>query len=187
MWKNIGIGFAVLVVLSAIFGGDGEESGGESKATATGSSGGKSEKENYIGEWVQGRYFKVAVLDVTERKSAPVEFMCESAPNGSRYVMVNIALENTDSESRTIMTEGELQVKYEGKSIEYDQTESCTLGQEGFLNFMDDLGPFVRKDGRITFVVPDRFNVSDMVYITPRDELKVKLTSRPEPEAAEAS
>ena len=92
---------------------------------------------------------------------------------------LNIAVENVDSESRTLMDEGELHVRYEGKLIEYDQTESCTLGQDGFINFMEDIGPFVKKEGRVTFVIPDRFNATDMTYILPRSTGKVLLKQRP--------
>ena len=133
----------------------------------------------YLGEWTQGDYFKVAVKGLSETSQPPVEFVCEPAPTGSRYVMVNIQIENTDSESRTLLTEGELHVNHEGKWIEYDQTESCTLGQRGFLNFMDDIGPFVMREGKITFIIPNRFQVSDMVYLTPRDDEKINLKKRP--------
>jgi hypothetical protein len=162
-----------LIILGAIFGGN------EDGSSSNGGSVGNTNTQNYIGEWVQGRHFKVAVLDVSERNSGPVEYMCEAAPTGSRYVMVNIRIENTDTESRSLLTEGEIHVSFDGKAIEYDQTETCTLGQEGFLNFMDDLGPFVTKEGRITFVIPNRFPISDMVFLTPRDEERINLRSRP--------
>lgn len=133
----------------------------------------------YLGEWIQGEYFKVAVKGLSETSLPPVEFVCQPAPTGSRYVMVDIQIENIDSESRTMLTEGELHVKHNGKSIEYDQTETCTLGQDGFLNFMDDIGPFVVKEGKITFIIPNRFKVGDMVYLTPRDGQKINLKRRP--------
>jgi len=175
MWKKILGGLVVLVVLGAIFG----DNDGTSSSSGLSTVKMDSDKQNFVGEWVAGQYFKVAVLGVTERKSAPVDFMCDAAPDGSRYVMVNIAVENVDSESRTLMDEGELHVRYEGKLIEYDQTESCTAGQDGFINFMEDIGPFVKKEGRVTFVIPDRFNATDMTYILPRSTGKVLLKQRP--------
>lgn len=174
MWKKILGGLVVLAVIGAIF-GDGEGSSSSSNSTVKMD----PKKKNYMGEWVDGRYFKVAVLGVTERRSGPVEYMCDSAPDGSRYVMVNIAVENTDTESRTLMDEGELHINYDGKNIEYDQTESCTLGQDGFLNFMEDLGPFVKREGRVTFVVPDRFSIAQMSYQVPRGSAKILLQERP--------
>lgn len=174
MWKKILGGLVVLAILGAIF-GDGEGSSSSSNSTVKTD----SNKKNYMGEWVEGRYFKVAVLGVSERRSAPVEYVCDSAPEGSRYVMVNIAVENTDTESRMLMEEGELHVNYEGKNIEYDQTETCTLGQDGFLNFMEDLGPFVKREGRVTFVVPDRFATAQMSYQVPRGSAKILLQKRP--------
>lgn len=173
MLKKIGGGLVVLVILAAIFGeDDGTSSSGSSAKT-------DSSKTNYMGEWVTGSYFKVAVLGVAERQGAPVEYVCESAPSGSRYVMVNIAVENVDDESRSLIEGGELHVNHEGKVIEYDQVESCVLGQDGFLGFYDDLGPFVRKDGRVVFVVADRFEVSQMSYQVPRGYDKIRLTERP--------
>ena len=175
MWKKILGGLVVVVVLAAIFG----ENDGTSSSSGPSTAKMDSTKQNFIGEWVTGRYFKVAVLGVTERKSAPVEFVCEAAPDGSRYVMVNIAVENVDTESRTLMDEGELHVRYEGKLIEYDQTESCTLMEDGFISYMEDIGPFVKKEGRVTFVIPDRFNATDMTYVLPRSTGKVLLKQRP--------
>lgn len=174
MWKKVLGGIVVLAVLGAIFGdGDGSSSSSNSPAKMD------SKKTNYMGEWIEGQYFKVAVLGVTERTSAPVEFMCDSAPEGSRYVMVNIAVENTDTESRMLMEEGELHAKYDGKNIEYDQTETCTLGQDGYINFMEDLGPFVKREGRVTFIVPDRFSIAQMSYQVPRGSSKILLQERP--------
>lgn len=175
MLKKIGIGFVALIVLAAIFG---EDKGGNSGSNASVATTNPA-KQNFIGQSVQGRYFKVGVKGVSETKNAPDDFVCGAAPSGSRYVMVNIAIENTDSESRSMMTEGEIHVRHDGKWIEYDQTETCTLGQDGFLNFMEDIGPFVVKEGKITFVIPDRFAVEDMVYLTPRDDEKIYLKQRP--------
>jgi hypothetical protein len=175
MWKKILGGFVVVVILAGIFGQEADDQGNASSAETANA----GVKNNYIGEWVQSDYFKVAVLDVSEKKGAPVEFMCDSAPDGSRYVMVNISVENTDTESRTLLTEGEIHIPYNGETLEFDQTESCTLGQDGFINFMDDIGPFVKMQGRVTFVIPERFNLSEMVYEVPRGSEKIVLKQRP--------
>lgn len=179
MWKKIALGVFVLIVLAAIFGQENDNTNSTDAVTnANTSSKTATTTANYLNEPVKGRYFKVTVLGASETSSPPVEFVCEKAPSGSRYVMVDMKIENTDSESRSLLTEGELKVMNDGKWITYDQTETCTLGQEGFLNFLDDVGPFVVKQGKITFIVPDRFAVNDLVYLTPRDEKEVNLKPR---------
>tara|TARA_B100001057_G_scaffold229615_1_gene229956 strand:- start:1506 stop:2045 length:540 start_codon:yes stop_codon:yes gene_type:complete len=179
MLKKIGIGFVVLIIVAAIV-NQGEE-------TSSSGSSSSVNKANYIGDTVSGSYFSVTVLGVTEQRSAPVEYMCEAAPSGSRYVMVNIAIENIDDESRQIMEEGELHINHDGKVLEYDQTESCVMGQDGYLNWLDDLGPFIRREGRVAFVVSDRFDVSQMSYQVPRGYDKIRLTERPAEPASSGS
>ena len=183
MLKKIGIGFVVLIIAAAIF-NQGEETSSSGSSSSVKMD---SNKANYIGDTVSGSYFNVTVLGVTEQRSAPVEYMCDAAPSGSRYVMVNIAIENIDDESRMILEEGELHVNHDGKVIEYDQTESCVLGQDGYLNFVDDLGPFVKREGRVAFVVADRFDVSQMSYQVPRGYDKIRLTERPAEPASSGS
>ena len=183
MLKKIGIGFVVLIIVAAIV-NQGEEtsSSGSSSSVKT-----DSNKGNYIGDAVTGSYFNVTVLGVTEQRSSLDEFMCDAAPSGSRYVMVNIAIENIDAESRSMMDEGELHVNHDGKVIEYDQTESCVMGQDGYLNWLDDLGPFIKREGRVVFVVSDRFDVSQMSYQVPRGYDKIRLTERPAEPASSGS
>lgn len=172
--------WVILTVIGVMLDDEGGDVDNNSSSSATSQSSQSSQSnKNFIGEWAQGKNFKVGVIDVKETKYAPVEYMCDNAPAGSRYVMVNIAIENTDSKTRMMMTEGEIHVRYEGDLIKYTATESCTLGQDGYLNFLEEIGPFIRKEGRITFVIPDRFAVEDMVYLTPRDYEKIYLKQKP--------
>ncbi|SVD63517.1 uncharacterized protein METZ01_LOCUS416371, partial [marine metagenome] len=170
MLKKIGIGLGVLIILALIF-GEGEESGN--------SSGSANAKVNYMNQWVQSSYFKVRVIGVSETTRALDEYMCDPAPSGSKYVVINIAIENTDTESRTLIESGELHIEYDGKTIKYDTTESCTLLVDGYISFMDDIGPFVKIEGRVAFVVPQRFAASDMFYQVPRGYEKIALKSAP--------
>ena len=170
MLKKIGIGIVALIILVAIFG---EDNGG------SGSSSSASEKIYYMNQWVDSSYFKVGVTGVSETTRSLVEDMCEPAPSGSKYVLIALAIENTDTESRMLMEEGELHINYEGKTLKYDETESCTLGQDGYINFMDSMGPMVRLEGSVVFVVPQRFDISDMVYQVPRSYKKIVLQPAP--------
>tara|TARA_B110000971_G_scaffold134891_1_gene137942 strand:+ start:352 stop:909 length:558 start_codon:yes stop_codon:yes gene_type:complete len=177
MLKKIGIGLVALIILAVLFGED--DGGSGSSSSTSGSSSSASGKISYMNQWVESDYFKVGVTGVSETTRSLNEYMCEPAPNGSKYVLIALAIENTDTESRTLMEEGELHIDYDGKTLEYDQTESCTMGQDGYINFMDSIGPMVRLEGSVAFVVPQRFDISDMVYQVPRGYEKIVLQAAP--------
>lgn len=133
---------------------------------------------HYIGEWITDTYFKTGVRKVSETTVLPSEYRCDAAPQGSRYVVVDIVVENIDVEERMVIQGGALVVWDQGKKITYDP-EHCTLGRGGFF-YLDQVPPLLQKEGRVLFVLPYKFNVQDMFYKVPRGDALVKLQHRPQ-------
>ncbi len=106
-------------------------------------------------------------------------FFCEPVPSGSKYVVLDLVIQNTDTESRNLLTMGRLFAEHQGQMLTYDINESCVLGQEGYLDWTVDLGPLVQREGRVAFLVPSLLAVDQMRYETPRDGDVVALRSRP--------
>tara|TARA_B100000886_G_C20400066_1_gene482147 strand:- start:1047 stop:1592 length:546 start_codon:yes stop_codon:yes gene_type:complete len=179
MWKKIGIGFAVLIVLGLIFGGDSDSSS---------SSASSSSSKNYMNTWVKTYYFDVGITGakLTKRALGGQYSGCDNASNGSQFVVLDVAIKNTDTESRTLLETGEIHILSDGKNLKYENPVDCTLFQDGYLNFMDDAGPMVEKRGKVAFEVPAQFSLEDMSYQVPRDNVKIALQVAPT-ESAETS
>lgn len=169
MWKKIGIGFAVLIVLGIIFGGGDSDSSGSSAS------------KNYMNQWVKTYYFDVGVTGAKLTKYAlGGQFSgCENPSSGSQFVVLDVAIKNTDTESRTLLETGEIHILSDGKNFKYENPVDCTLLLDGYLNFMDDAGPMVELRGKVAFEVPAQFSLADMSYQVPRDNVKIALQAAP--------
>jgi hypothetical protein len=116
-------------------------------------------KEYTLNQWMPTEYFSVMVKAVKIVDHLTIDELNElKREEGNKYLIVDIALKNTDKESR-LMFDGEITTA-DGKSFE--QTE--TVMAEGY-GIMDNINPGVQKNTKLVYKIPA--DLSGKLYYHP--------------------
>lgn len=149
-----------------------DEKGGDGNGAAS-SSTESSSKVVELGQPLQTDYFSVKVnkFDLKDKVSTGNEFADLKKEEGNKYVIINVTLKNTDSESR-MMFDGELLVKSGGKDYKYENAE--TVMAEGWGILMENINPGVTKTTNIVYKVPSDLK-GDVYYVPARSSEMIKI------------
>ena len=115
----------------------------------------KNRTENvYIGEIAENKYFKTTVKKVMIKNTVNTgnRFVDLKDQIGSSYVILDLTIENIDSESRMV-TNMTLHVQMDGRDIKFD-AESIHL--DGFFNSLNTINPYEQLNGLLIFKIPDK-------------------------------
>ena len=107
-----------------------------------------------IGEILKTEYFDVTVnkIAVTDFINFHNEFMNVKAGNGNKFLLLNVTVKNTDTESRMMFSDGIIWMNYNGKEYKFETSE--TILAEGWGFIMDDINPLVSKTTNIAYKIP---------------------------------
>lgn len=132
----------------------GEPSTAEAGNTAAASNESKKESSEVgVGQTLKTEYFDVTVnsMKVSDRVSTGNEFADLKKEDGNRYVIIDLTLKNTDSESR-MMFDGELHIDENGKDLSYENAEMVMADGWGII--MDNINPRVTKKTKVVYKIP---------------------------------
>ena len=90
---------------------------------------------------------------------------------GSRFVIIDALLKNEDSEGR-LPSAGSLIIKYKGRELRYDNTESILL--EGYGIYFKSVNPLVSMPTKIVYRIPDEV-AGEVLWEPGRNVEKTKL------------
>lgn len=109
-------------------------------------------------------YFDVTVNSCTIKNSIYFSEYSKLGPeDGAKFVIIDLSLKNTSSESR-MMFEGELQlIGNEGKKLVMDNTE--TVFEDGYGLLLESINPMLTKKTKIIYKIPN--NVPGHLYYVP--------------------
>lgn len=106
-----------------------------------------------IGRPIRGKYFEVTVHDVLLKSSIETgnPYSSKTAPNGTRYAVLEATFKNIDNESRMI-DPGELLIEYQGQQLRFDKTE--TILAEGWNVALQQINPLTSYSSKVVFAIP---------------------------------
>lgn len=113
----------------------------------------KSSTEVAIGQTLKTEYFDVTVGSAKASKSVRIdEIQNLEQEAGNKYLVFDVTLKNTDSESR-MMFDGEVIIKANGKEYKYEVPEP--VFSDGWGMIMDNINPLVTKKTKLVYKIPD--------------------------------
>jgi len=126
-----------------------------------------------VGEVLKTQYF-----DVTINKTAlkPIihfnEYSNYKAGEGNIYLIMNITIKNTDTESRTMFSDGTIFIKTVDKEYKFETSE--TIIEDGWGFILEDINPLVTKTTNIVFKIPNNLE-GDVSFQPGRSEDDEKI------------
>jgi cell division septation protein DedD len=131
----------------------------------------------YIGQTVNSKYFDVTVNHAsTTSRINPNWLINESAGSGNQFLVLNITIKNTNSESR-FFNEGSLLIKINEKALKFDKTEFIL--SDGFITPFTSINPLITLTGNIVYKIPDDYD-SRIIWVPGRDDKAIVLSNPPQ-------
>lgn len=106
-----------------------------------------------VGEHLQAEYFDIVVnnAEIAESINTGNEFSSVPPEEGVKFVVIDIAVKNTDAETR-MMFEGEVLVNQDGKLLKYENAEMIMA--EGYGMIMENINPGITKKTKLVYKIP---------------------------------
>ena len=111
----------------------------------------QSEENLRIGikQTLHANYFDVIVNKVSIQDD--IDSANLKREQGIKYLIINATFKNTDKESR-MMTDGSVWINYNGKELEYDNSETTLINGWGI--FLDQINPLISKTTNLVYKIP---------------------------------
>ena len=106
-----------------------------------------------IGQVLHTDYFDITVnsVDIKNKVSTGNQFADLKPESGSKLLIMNVSIKNTDKESR-MPFDGSVWIEYNGTKYEYDKAETILLDGWGLL--LTQLNPLITKTTNIVYKIP---------------------------------
>jgi len=104
-------------------------------------------------ETLKTDYFDVTVnsVKVEDHVNTGDEFTNIPKEDGAKFLILDLSIKNTDSESRT-MYDGDILVNFNGKDFKFDHAE--TILADGWGILLDQINPLMTKKTKVVYKIP---------------------------------
>lgn len=157
LWKNQSISIGWKIGATAFFAiaviGQIVNDNNDSSSSMNSLSNASEQKGVGVGEVLQTEYFDIKVnqVNLSDGVNTGNQFADINPENGNMYLIINASFKNTDSESRMLM-DGSVWINYNGKTYEFDKTETIMLDGWGLL--LEQINPLITKTTNLVYKIP---------------------------------
>lgn len=159
-WLVGAICFILLIVVSKTqekLNANTSNNGSKNNVSSTNNNSDKLKDPKNIGQTLSTRYFDVVVnkVNIVDRIDTGNIYSDIKPEKGIVFLVLTVTFKNTDNESRMI-TDGKLFIRQNGKTYEYDHSETILAENWGIL--LDTINPLVTKTTKIVYKISNETN-----------------------------